>query len=228
MDENSWLQDHKFSFEGSLFFQNTDAHEKESEIYTLDWIYHTKAGAIGTVTLTNTYDNVLHTFYLSAKDSIPSGIYKFPSIEASISSPQGRPFATTGNLHLGGYYGGNRINAGLLTLWNISSHLSTTLSYQYNNITHKNRDMNFTSHLTQLKLDYSINTKFSTSAFIQHNSGAKILVANIKLRHNPREGDDLYLVYNEAKNTDRMNHIPNLPLTNNRTILIKYTRTFKL
>lgn len=228
MNEKSWLQDHKFSFEGSLFFRNSDAHEKESEIYALEWNYHTKSGAAGTLTLTHTYDNVLHTFYLSEKDSIPAGTYQFPSFEASISSPQGRTFATTGNFHFGGYYGGKRINAGLLNLWNISSHLSTTLSYQYNNITHKERDMNFNSHLTQLKLDYSINTKISTSAFIQHNSGAKMLVANVKLRYNPREGDDLYIVYNEAKNTDRMSHTPNLPLTDNRTILIKYTRTFRL
>lgn len=71
-----------------------------------------------------------------------------------------------------------------------------------------------------------LNTKCSASAFIQYNSAVDAVVANIRLRYNPREGVDFYLVYNEALNTDRYRDIPILPPTNNRTILLKCTYTF--
>ena len=46
--------------------------------------------------------------------------------------------------------------------------------------------------------------------------------------YNPREGNDLYLVYNEDFNTSRYQEIPTLPIYNSRTFLIKYTYTFSL
>ncbi len=49
---------------------------------------------------------------------------------------------------------------------------------------------------------------------------------NVRLRYNFSEGNDLYLVYNEALNTDRHRETPFLPLTDTRTILVKYTYTF--
>ena len=69
-------------------------------------------------------------------------------------------------------------------------------------------------------------TKFSATAFIQYNSAADAVIGNIRLRYNPREGNDLYIVYNEALNSNRTREIPNLPFSSGRTILIKYSYTF--
>ena len=37
---------------------------------------------------------------------------------------------------------------------------------------------------------------------------------------NPREGNDLYLVYNHGINTDRYRDIPPFPFTDNRAVMI--------
>ena len=69
-------------------------------------------------------------------------------------------------------------------------------------------------------------TKLSVSAFIQHNSADHITVGNLRIRYNPKEGNDLYIVFNETWNSDIHREIPSLLDTENRTILFKYTYTF--
>jgi hypothetical protein len=55
---------------------------------------------------------------------------------------------------------------------------------------------------------------------------ADFAAANVRVRYNFREGQDLWLVYNEGWNTDRFDQDPPLPRTDNRTLLLKYTHTF--
>jgi hypothetical protein len=69
-------------------------------------------------------------------------------------------------------------------------------------------------------------TKLSVSAFIQYNSNEDNIVSNFRLRYNPREGNDFYIVYNEGTNTDLDLEIPTLPRMSDRTLLLKYTYTF--
>ena len=71
-----------------------------------------------------------------------------------------------------------------------------------------------------------VSTYLSLTAFVQFNSAQDIVVSNLRLRYNPQEGNDLYLVYDEGFNTDREREIPALPVTKNRTLLVKYTYTF--
>ncbi|MEE9464190.1 MAG: hypothetical protein V3W14_01280 [Candidatus Neomarinimicrobiota bacterium] len=52
--------------------------------------------------------------------------------------------------------------------------------------------------------------------------------ANVRFRYNFREGNDLWIVYDEGMNTNRHRLTPMLPFTNIRTILVKYTYTFHL
>jgi len=55
----------------------------------------------------------------------------------------------------------------------------------------------------------------------------KKVSANIRFRYNPREGNDFYLVYDEGLNTNLKRETPFLPFTSGRTILLKYSYTFR-
>jgi hypothetical protein len=63
---------------------------------------------------------------------------------------------------------------------------------------------------------------------VQYNGASGAVIANLRFRYNPREGNDLYIVYNDALNTDRFSEIPTLPYTDSRTILLKYSYTFNV
>ncbi len=72
----------------------------------------------------------------------------------------------------------------------------------------------------------AFNTRLSTSAFVQSNSADHEVALNLRLRYNPREGTDLYLVYNDLLNTDRDREPPALPWSSERALLLKYSTTF--
>jgi hypothetical protein len=53
-------------------------------------------------------------------------------------------------------------------------------------------------------------------------------LANVRLRYNPREGNDFYIVYNEGRNTSLDRETPPLPGLDERALLVKYTYTFNV
>ena len=60
-------------------------------------------------------------------------------------------------------------------------------------------------------------------------SAARRFTTNARLRYNFREGQDLWLVWNEGLNLDRdVLGAPRLPRTNARTLTMKYTHTLVL
>jgi hypothetical protein len=52
-------------------------------------------------------------------------------------------------------------------------------------------------------------------------------IINIRFRYNQRDGNDFYLVYDERLQTNRSRQTPTLPFTASRTVLLKYTYTFR-
>ena len=62
-----------------------------------------------------------------------------------------------------------------------------------------------------------LTTKLSLSTFIQYNSAENKSASNFRFRYNPREGNDLYIVFNEGRSTYRDIENPRLPLFNNRS-----------
>ncbi len=74
-----------------------------------------------------------------------------------------------------------------------------------------------------------LNTKISATVLLQYVNTEDELIANFRLRYNPREGNDFYLVYNEYRGIQYdMYEIPEPPAYYNRTIMLKYTHTFRL
>ena len=90
------------------------------------------------------------------------------------------------------------------------------------------REQHFISHIGRIKALLMFNTKLSFSAFIQYNSEIHNIASNIRFRYNPREGNDLWIVYNEGTNTDLDREIPSPPRLAGRTVMLKYTYTFRL
>jgi hypothetical protein len=78
------------------------------------------------------------------------------------------------------------------------------------------------------KVIYMYNTKWTAFSFIQYNSLFGRIIWNARLRYNPREGVDLYVVYNDFINTERASAVPNLPFSAQRTFLLKLTYTIRV
>ncbi|NNE34725.1 MAG: hypothetical protein HKN13_05790, partial [Rhodothermales bacterium] len=95
-----------------------------------------------------------------------------------------------------------------------------------NAIEFSDRDERFTFHLLGVKAQLALNKQLSSDIFVQYNTAADFATTNIRFRYNFREGNDLWIVFTEGLNRNREREFPVLPVTNNRTAIVKYTYTF--
>ena len=128
----------------------------------------------------------------------------------------------------GGFYDGNRLSLILAPNYSVSSSLELSATYEYNRLDFPDRATTVNLHIARVKALYMLDTRFSISSFVQYNSTSGAFLGNIRFRYNPREGNDLYLVYNDDLNTNRGREWPTLPMSNQRSLLVKYTYTFVL
>jgi hypothetical protein len=146
-------------------------------------------------------------------------------------SPQSVGFSVISELNAGSFYDGNRFSVILTPTFAVSASLELSGTYEYNRLSFPDRNLQENIHVGRLKALYMLDTKFSVSSFIQYNSTINTFLANVRLRYNPREGNDFYIVYNDDFNTARDRELPwhpRLPVSNQRTLILKYTYTFRL
>jgi hypothetical protein len=174
-------------------------------------------------------EGVLNEFQLSDVVSVPVGEYSTRGFMSSINTPFSKPVVLRLMLNGGEYYDGNMTGVTAMPTLNLSSSIQVTGTYSYNKINFDSRNQHLTSHIGRLKLTYMYSTKLSFSSFVQYNSSINLLIANFRLRYNPKEGNDFYLVYNEDRPSSNYsygeaNHVQFF----NRSILLKYVYTFKI
>ncbi len=223
--ERSPILRHQFRLNGFLFHRNTDNSIESAEIGP-GWLGETKSGFFWMVFPKLNYESVTDTFSLSDDAEIPIGDYKFYGFEAVIESPGSRLFAASADLYVGDFYDGNRILLSVSPRWSVSSSLEFSGTYEFNRVIFPSRDQRYIAHIGRLRTLLMLSTKFSMTAFVQYNGATGAVISNARIRYNPSEGNDLYLVYNEGINTDRYREVPTLPAMFNRTILMKYSCTF--
>jgi hypothetical protein len=226
-EESSPLFYQRLFSESSLILSNADG-EPESTSFGIGYEFETKSGFRGRILPRCFYEYIVDIFSLSEDAEIPAGVYKFFNIKGDFSTPSGRPQSFRVILTFGTFFDGWRRSIDLYPKWSISSSLEIMGSYQFNRVTFPHREQQFNSHIARFRILYMLNIKLSASALIQYNSTLNSVIANFRIRYNPREGIDLYLVYNESLNTNRFGSTPLLPFTDSRTVLLKYTYTFNL
>ncbi len=173
-------------------------------------------------------ENVFETFDLSDNAEVPIGYYAFPQMQGIIATPMTLPAWMHIRAGVGAYYDGSLVNLQFQPTWSISSSLMLSGTYIYSHVDLSVRDQEYISHIGRLKALIMFSTKVSFSAFIQYNSDTRGIGSNVRFRYNPREGNDLWLVYNEDTNTGLKQEIPYRPGLAGRTVMIKYTYTFRL
>jgi hypothetical protein len=213
--------------DGFYYSNNTDNTTQSAEIW-LGWDLTSKEGAVGTITGRMIHDNLIEDFKLSEEDSVLAGTYTFYNLKGIFSTPRGKLFTLGSEFEIGPYYDGWLTSISISPKWIIRNRVQLAGTYQFNRADFPERDQHFNAHIFRLNGLLTLSTKFSIAAFIQYNSAIDAVISNFRLRYNPREGNDFYIVYNEGYNTDRYRELPVFPITIERTILIKYTYTFIL
>jgi hypothetical protein len=223
--EKSMLSNHYLFADGYVYFRNDDRTLESAEIGP-GWGFFSKSGWIGEFAVKAYRESAREEISFFDKVFVPPGEYSFYGLKGYFQSAVGGLFYTLITVDAGTFYDGWRASVGLRPTWGISSDLTLSGYYQFNRVDFSKRGQTLTAHIGQVKLLATLSTKFSASAFVQLDSALDEVSANIRLRYNPREGNDLYLVINETLNSNRSAYSPVRPPYSGRAIMIKYSYTF--
>jgi len=193
------------------------------------WSFVTKSQWMLDLNLVYNIDNLRDSLEISPGELyINPGKYYYSNLWIMLVTPMSKPFYVRSRIQAGQYYDGSRLSVQMEPTWNISRHFELGGIYNFDHVNISKRDVIWTNHILGIKALYLLNTKFSVNAFIQYNKSVHEIISNLRIRYNPKEGNDLYLVFNEGRNTNLTREVPNLPVYYSRAVMVKYTYTFNL
>ncbi len=215
------------SLVGSQYRSNRDG-SVESGFVAAFLNYELRSGVNGWVGWNHSAERLVVSLELGEDAAVPPGLYRFDALEAVVNPPVGSDFRIGAQLEVGSFYDGRKVTFGVSPSWTVSEHLELSLGYVGNRIRFRERGVEFDTDLVQLRVQAAADAKLSAGGFVQYNRAADAVVANARVRYRFAEGRDLWLVYNERLNTDRDRGLPlspELPTSQERTLLLKYTHT---
>jgi hypothetical protein len=104
---------------------------------------------------------------------------------------------------------------------NVTSQLSVEPTYSLNRVNLV--EGSFTTHLAGARVTHTMTPLMFASALLQYNSGSHAVTTNARLRWEYRPGSELFVVYNEERDTQALR----FPALANRTFIVKINRLFR-
>ena len=230
-EAGSRLQNHSLAHRFD-FLWDDGFRSLETNSTSLNWDFRFRRG--GSVRAQGEYTrDVLDFGFVVGGLPVPEGDYAFTSASLRVDSPPGSDIRISAGVEGGGYYGGQRLGGSTEIAWTPGPRLTLALENELNRIdlASGRRDV----LISRVRLGTAARSDLTLQAFIQYNSSGQVVTPNVRIRYNPREGSDLFLVYNEALNTDLLPgdpllqgepRLPGLPRSQFRSVQLKYTYTF--
>ena len=226
--KESLLRHHKISL-ASYRWWNTNSGDPETTNAVLQWDFNAKKGYSWYFAAHWNLENLPGDLILGNNQArVPAGEYSFVNFSGWYKSSVTKAFSYTLFTNAGNFYDGWKWSFYTIPNLKIGTDYDIGLFYRIDRVKFPERLMEFTNHIVRLNGLMTLTTKTSLSAFVQYNSAIDGVLGNIRFRYNPREGNDFYLVYDERLNTSRKQSETAMPRSAGRTILLKYTYTFRL
>ena len=173
------------------------------------WTFATKKNWGGSANVAFNYEYLDEDFEILDPVLVPAGQYRYLNSQLMLMTPGTRALSAIVMMDGGGYFDGIRISPSIQPRWTIGASVELGGLYQFDFVTFPDRDQTLRNHIAGLRALFMVSTKVSFSAFVQYNTAIHKVISNIRFRYNPKEGTDLYLVFNEGRNTLLEREIPN-------------------
>jgi hypothetical protein len=153
---------------------------------------------------------------------IPGGGYQFNTTRAGFTFGQQRRTSGAFSVERGEFYGGRKtsvtVSQGRVSF---SHQLSLEPTYQGNRVTRG--AARTTTHLAGSRVVYTVTPTMFATALLQYNTGINAVSANVRLRWEYRPGSELFVVYNEQRDTI----VSPLPDVIGRSLVVKVNRLIR-
>jgi hypothetical protein len=179
-------------------------------------------------TYSRNYEFLDRPFQIASDVAIPVGGYGFEDVELAYFFGNQRRVAGGVVVQHGDFYGGEKTTLGFGLQEGFSSgrlevtpSLSIEPGLSFNRISLP--EGRFTTQLVTNRTTYTVNPRMFVSALLQYNSSNNSVAANVRLRWEYQSGSELFVVYNEQRDT----LTPRFPGLANRSVIIKINRLFR-
>jgi hypothetical protein len=161
-------------------------------------------------------------FPITSTISIPVGGYPFANGRVGFNLGRQRRLSTNALLEHGSFYNGHRTSLTLTqSRVSVTDALSIEPNYSLNKVTLV--EGRFTSHLLGTRITYTVTPLMFVSTLVQYNSSTNSVSTNARLRWEYQPGSELFLVYNDERNTLSRG----FPGLNTRALIVKVNRLFR-
>lgn len=162
---------------------------------------------------------------------IPTGYYRYPGIKMRYDSRQTRLLNYSTTAMFTGFYSGNQFSFLLSGYYALNRNFRFTYRYEFNSFSFPgnfsdSQNSAFRSNLVMAGFAYTQSIYFSAKALLQYDDISKTVGGNFRIRFNPKEGTDLFVVYNPRLNTA----FPNIdrPVVDQQTFIVKFSTALSL
>jgi hypothetical protein len=174
------------------------------------------------VVFTDSYEFLDEPFPIAPQVTIPVGGYSFQDVRMSFALGTQRRLAGAAIFQHGGFFGGEKTTAEFIAgRLRVTNQLSVEPGMSLNWVRLPEGD--FTTELVTARTTYTLTPLAFVSALLQYNSSNNALIANVRFRWEYQPGSELFVVYNEQRDT--LN--PRFPGLENHAFIVKVNRLFR-
>ena len=212
----------KYSYSGSINYIENIAGRLETREQEGEFGIEFQNADRFTTTYTSTYEYLPRPFRIAPDVILPVGGYDYDTIRIAYNRANRQRVAGNSSFETGTFYNGRRTAVGLSGgRVNFTPRFSVEPTYTFNWVSLDQGE--FTSQLIGSRVTFT-NTPFMfTSALVQYNSETHLVSANVRLRWEYRPGSELFIVYNDERDTWGR-AFPDLM---NRAFIVKVNRLFR-
>jgi hypothetical protein len=170
----------------------------------------------------NNYEYLDEPFEIIEGLFLPVGAYRFNDVEASYTIGPSRKVNGTVVAGGGQFFDGTRTEIGYRGRIEVTSRLGVEpgISFNWVDLT----EGSFLAKLLTARVTYNLSPRKAFMALVQYNSEGHVIGANLRFRWEYRPGSDLFIVYNEGRDTSLGVNRSEL---STRSFVVKFTRLFR-
>ena len=160
-------------------------------------------------------------FEISRGVVLPVGTYRFHSVLTNYQLGTQRRFTGWLGFVRGTFFGGDRTEVRFNGRYEVTPRLSAEPRASVNWV-----DLpqgRFTARLVGGRINYTLSPRSFLAALVQYNTSTASLSTNIRFRWEYEPGSDVFVVFTEGRDTDRLG----FPTLENRGFVVKYTKLFR-
>ena len=187
-------------------------------LFTVEWENSDQLS----MSVIRSYEFLPRPFAIAPDVTIPVDGYDFTNLRLGYDLGQQRRFSASVVVERGSFYGGRKTTLGVSRgRVSITNQLSVEPSWSINWIDLPQGA--FTANLAGARTTWTMTPLMFASALVQYNSRLEQVSANVRFRWEYRPGSELFVVFNEDRNTA----MERFPVLRNRAFIVKVNRLFR-